>query len=90
MFIRAYSIFVLARKRTGDQGRDTSGCRCYGCTGRYPGLLVRTADTESPLDVFVRCLAAVVRRRTHWPFRNAIRSACPGRDEGVAGQCQQS
>jgi hypothetical protein len=65
MFILAYSIFVPARQRTGDQGRDSSGCRCYGCAGRYPGLLVRTADTESPRDAFVRRLAAVVRRRTH-------------------------
>jgi hypothetical protein len=65
MFILAYSIFVLARQRAGDQGRDSSGCRCYGCTGRYPGLLARTAGTESPPHVFVRRLAAVVRRRTH-------------------------
>jgi hypothetical protein len=29
-------------------------------------------------------------RSSDRPFRNAIRSACPGRDEGEAGQCQQS
>jgi len=59
MFILAYSI--LARQRAGDQGRSSSGCRCYGCTGRYPGRFVRTAGTDSLPDAFVRRLAAVVR-----------------------------
>jgi hypothetical protein len=62
MFILAYSIFVLARRRAGDQGRDAFGCRCYGCTGRYPGLFARTARTDSPRGVFVRRLAALARR----------------------------
>jgi hypothetical protein len=75
MFIRAYSIFAPARQRTGDQGRDTSGCRCYGCTGRYPGLLARTADTESPLDVFVRCLATVVRHQVSFSQLSRPRAA---------------
>src|SRR5215472_2376935 len=52
MFILAYSI--LARQRAGDQGRSSSGCRCYGCTGRYPGRFVRTAGTDSLPDAFVR------------------------------------
>jgi len=51
MFILAYSIFVVARQRAGDQSRDSSGCRCYGCTGRYSGLLARTSGTDSSPDV---------------------------------------
>jgi hypothetical protein len=62
MFILAYSIFVVARQRASDHSRDSSGCRCYGCTGRYSGLLARTAGTDSPPDVLARRLAAVVRR----------------------------
>src|ERR1700730_16252678 len=37
---------ALQQERGGDQGRDPFGCRCYGCTGRYPGLFPRTAGAS--------------------------------------------